>query len=87
VDQPAADSNLLLELVAESEGRWDTRTLDVLFYERGGTEGPTVLSRLAELEAGGYIRRLDIEGGTGPAFKLTEAGAEMLARRGGPPGR
>lgn len=66
---------LILEIVAASEGRWDTRSLDFEYYRRRQRQlEPSLLHVLRDLERRGLVTEVPIVGGTGPGWKLTASG-------------
>lgn len=74
-----AKRRLLLEVVKESRGEWDTRNIDYVFHSRAGSVEGSLLAELRELEAAGLVAEVPIEGGTGPGWRLTPAGEGAIA--------
>jgi hypothetical protein len=75
---------VILKVVELSAGRWDTRSLDFEYYSRCDVLlKPNILAVLRDLERGGFVESVVIEGGTGPGWRLTGAGRELLGRRDG----
>lgn len=70
---------ILLEVVQESGGRWDTRNIDHYFHRKGGSLDGSLLAELRALEMLGFVVAKSIPNGTGPAWLLTAAGAQELA--------
>jgi hypothetical protein len=68
----------VLEVVAESCGRWDTRALDFEYYGRSQELlEPSLLHVLRDLEARGLVVEVSIPGGTGPGWNVTPAGRSV----------
>ncbi len=72
------NQKILLTVVRESEGRWDTRDIDHCFHRRQGTRSRSVLAELRELESLGIVIAKEVPNGTGPAWQLTDAGLREL---------
>lgn len=72
------NQKILLTVVRDSEGRWDTRNIDHYFHRRQGTLSRSVLAELRELESLGIVIAEGIANGTGPAWQLTDAGLREL---------
>jgi hypothetical protein len=70
---------IILTVVRESDGRWDTRGVDFEYYRRSqDVPVPSLLHVLRDLEARGLVVEVPIAGGTGPGWRLTPAGAQCL---------
>ncbi len=70
--------SLLLEVVRESDGRWDTRNIDHVFHARSGAVEGSLLATLRDLERRSLIAEVHIEGGTGPGWRITDVGEQEL---------
>ncbi len=76
----------VLEVVAASGGRWDTRGLDFEYYRRSQMPvEPSLLHVLRDLATRGLVVEVPIAGGTGPGWDLTETGIRAIALEEGPP--
>lgn len=70
---------IVLEVVGLSDGRWDTRHLDFEYYSRSQVSlEPNMLRVLRDLERRGLVVPVPVEGGTGPGWKLTSEGRQVL---------
>jgi hypothetical protein len=73
---------VVLAVVHESDGRWDTRGLDFEYYRRSQQPlEPSILHVLRHLESRGLVSEMAIEGGTGPGWRLTTEGAHAIEDR------
>lgn len=70
---------LALEVVRDSAGRWDTRNIDYVIRVRGYDEDRPILGDLRDMERAGLIEAVPVAQGTGPCWRLTEAGTAWLA--------
>lgn len=75
----SSNQKILLAVVQESGGRWDTRNIDHYFHRRKGVLARTVLAELRNLESLGFVVAREFPNGTGPAWQLTEAGIREVA--------
>lgn len=77
------NERIVLEVVAASDGRLDTRQLDFEYYARSQVLlEPNILHVLRDLERQGLVDSLSIQGGTGPGWRLTPAGRRALGIEG-----
>lgn len=68
-----------LEVIRDGRGEWDTRQIDMMLGFRGATVEHGILADLRELESLGLIEEVvGATGGTGPRWRLSEAGASWL---------
>jgi hypothetical protein len=72
--QLTAMRRLLLDVVKESGGEWDTRNIDYVFNSRAGSLEGSLLVELRRLGTAGLVVEVPVEGGTGPGWRLTPAG-------------
>lgn len=69
----------VLIVVRESEGNWDTRSLDFEYYRRSQQPlMPSILHTLRDLERRGFVSEVACQGGTGPAWQVTADGARAI---------
>jgi hypothetical protein len=77
---------VVLEVVATSDGRWDTRGLDFEYYRRSQVPlEPSLLHVLRDLEKRGLVIEVPIAGGTGPGWRLTLSGTRASGVAQDPP--
>jgi DNA-binding PadR family transcriptional regulator len=70
---------IILEVVAASDGRRDTRRLDFDYYARSrDLLEPNIFRALRDLEKRGLVTPVQINGGTGPGWNLTSEGRRTL---------
>ena len=70
---------IVLAVVQESAGRWDTRNLDFEYSIRSQEPlEPSILHVLRGLEARDLVEEVSIQGGTGPGWRLTAAGMRAV---------
>lgn len=71
--------HITLEVVRDGCGELDTRQIDMMLGFRGLSIDHGILSDLRQLESVGLIEEVvGAIGGTGPRWRLTEAGARWL---------
>jgi hypothetical protein len=70
---------LLLEVVKESGGQWDTRAIDYVFHSRAGSLEGSPLVELQLLGAAGLVVEVPVVRGTGPGWRLTPEGEAAIA--------
>lgn len=72
-------TRLLLEVVRDGDGRWDTRTIDLELGRRGAHIEGGILADLRQIADQHLIQEDNSEPrGTGPRWKLTGLGASWL---------
>jgi hypothetical protein len=72
-------TRLVLEVVRDGGGRWDTRTIDLELGRRGAHIGTGIHADLQHVAQSGLIEEDHSEPrGTGPRWRLTELGAAWL---------
>lgn len=70
---------LLLEVIRDSAGQWDTRRIDLELGNRGAHIGSEILSDLRRIAQEGLMWEDDSEPrGTGPRWHLTDPGQGIL---------
>jgi hypothetical protein len=70
---------LVLEVIRDGDGRWDTRAVDLELGRRGALIETGILGDLRQLAAGGLIQEDNSEPhGTGPRWRLTASGIAWL---------
>jgi DNA-binding HxlR family transcriptional regulator len=70
---------MVLEVIRDGGGRWDTRTIDLELGRRGAYIEQGILADLRELADKNLIEENnDVHVGTGPRWRLTEFGAAQL---------
>ena len=70
----------LLSVVAEGDGQWDARWIDITVDARYGPSSTTVLRELEELQVLGLVIRDDSRSGVGGRWRTTAAAASHLSR-------
>ena len=71
---------VVLQVVRDGAGQLDTRQLDHEYYSRSRVLlEPNLLAVLRSLELRGLVESVDVVGGTGPGWVLTEDGHRVLA--------
>ena len=68
----------LLRIVAEGEGRWDARRIDITFSSRFGADGASVLSQLEVLKDLGLVSQDVRNSGVGGRWAVTAEGRLRL---------
>ena len=68
----------LLAIVAEGDGDWDARRIDLTADARSGPGAGTVLRELEELQQLGLVARDDSRSGAGGRWKVTAAAHPYL---------
>jgi hypothetical protein len=72
---------VVLTVVRDSAGRWDTRNLDYQYHGRSQELlEPNILHVLRDLESRGYVEEVAIHGGTGPGRVPTAQGYAALTK-------
>jgi hypothetical protein len=72
-DTPLSDRQVkLLAVVAEGDGNWDARWIDLTVNSRYGPGEGTVLRELEALQRLGLVVRDDSRSGVGGRWKVTE---------------
>jgi hypothetical protein len=73
-DTPLSDRQVkLLAVVAEGDGNWDARRIDLTVSARHGPGQGTVLQELQGLQQRGLVVRDDSRSGTGGRWAVTAA--------------
>jgi len=78
-DTPLSDRQLkLLAVVAEGDGKWDARWIDLTVNSRHGPGEGTVLRELEALQRLGLVTRDDSRSGVGGRWKVTATARQYL---------
>lgn len=78
-DAPLSDRQIkLLAVVAEGDGNWDARWIDLTVNSRYGPGQGTVLRELEALQRLGLVVRDDSRSGVGGRWKVTAAGRPCI---------